>query len=206
MPRIDLLVLDRAAPETSIAVARFGGTPLVPPGFAWPACHACHGHMRYLCTIAEQAQARRHLVFMCQNSPGMCDEWNPDSGGNAVLPCEGADLLPADLPAQGNAIGAARHAARVETVEAAGYEDACARWAEAHPGRGREVLGQIGGAPDWLQGDETPACDHCGRALRFVARLEEGPEHGTAMNFGGGAAYLFACDCTWGGGKFLWQC
>ena len=29
--------------------------------------------------------------------------------------------------------------------------------------------------------------------MRFVAQLEEGPDHRTAMNFGGGVGYLFDC-------------
>ena len=41
--------------------------------------------------------------------------------------------------------------------------------------------------------------------MRFVAQLEEGPDHITAMNSsGGGAAYLF--DCKEGKTtKFLWK-
>lgn len=31
------------------------------------------------------------------------------------------------------------------------------------------------------------------------------PDHETEINFGGGCAYLFECDCAGGTGKFLWQ-
>lgn len=206
MPRIHLLVLDHDTPEGSGAVARFGGTPMVPPGFAWPACRVCRGNMQFLCTIAEEAPPRRHLVFMCQNRPGLCEEWDPDYGGNAVVRCDAAQLRPADLPAQGEVLAAARHAARVVAVEAADYWAARDAWAEANSGRVLDVLGQIGGEPAWQQADETPACNDCGQPMRFVAQIEEGPDHRTALNFGSGAAYLFACDCAGGRGKFLWQC
>ena len=61
-------------------------------------------------------------------------------------------------------------------------------------GNKRDVLGQLYGEPSWIQGDETPECDCCNKPMRFVAQLEEGPDHRTAMNFGGGGvAYLFDC-------------
>ncbi|MFI0786272.1 hypothetical protein ACH4Q6_11815 [Streptomyces lydicus] len=42
--------------------------------------------------------------------------------------------------------------------------------------------------------------------MPFVVQLEEGPDHGTAMNFGGaGSAYAFACE-PGGRALFLWQC
>ena len=68
------------------------------------------------------------------------------------------------------------------------------------------MLGQLAGAPSWLQGDETPVCAACQNRMRFVAQLEEGPDHNTAMNFGGGCAYVFDCSCGAATGKMLWQC
>jgi uncharacterized protein with PIN domain len=41
--------------------------------------------------------------------------------------------------------------------------------------------------------------------MPLIVQLEEGPDHSTAMNFGGGDAYAFAC-APCGRAKFLWQC
>lgn len=205
MPRIDLLLMDHDDSEVPHAAMRFGDTPVVSSGFAWPRCRACGGNMQFLGQIAREGSPRRHLVFMCQNRPGLCSEWDPDKGANAVV-CQGvADLRPADVPAEGAVLRATRHAARILPVEAAGYDAARTAWTEAHPGQARDVLGQVGGFPAWLQDDETPACDYCRRPMRFLAQIEEGPDHATAMNFGGGTGFLFECDCGGGSGKFLWQ-
>ncbi|HYF68581.1 MAG TPA: hypothetical protein VD884_10610 [Ohtaekwangia sp.] len=85
-------------------------------------------------------------------------------------------------------------------VEATDYDSARENWI----GNRREVLGQLYGEPIWLQSDETPTCSCCGKSMRFVAQLEQGPDYKTQMNFGGGVAYLF--DCIEGStAKFLWQ-
>ncbi|MFB7113316.1 hypothetical protein [Streptomyces sp. NPDC056190] len=70
----------------------------------------------------------------------------------------------------------------------------------------RDVLGQLGGVPSWLQHDETPACPSRAQPMSFMAQLEEGRDHRTAMNFGGGGCgYVFVCaSCE--EGSFLWQC
>ncbi|MFD0528974.1 hypothetical protein ACFQ1I_21810 [Kitasatospora arboriphila] len=67
------------------------------------------------------------------------------------------------------------------------------------------LLGQLGGGPAWLQYDQTPDCPSCDRAMAMVVQLEEGPDHLTAMNFGSGSAYAFACEPC-GSAAFLWQC
>jgi len=68
-----------------------------------------------------------------------------------------------------------------------------------------EVLGQVGGQPAWLQNDETPVCSVCDQPMSFVAQLEEGHDHQTAANFGGGGCgYGYRCD-TCRNAAFLWQ-
>ncbi|TKA10985.1 hypothetical protein FCI23_13535 [Actinacidiphila oryziradicis] len=58
----------------------------------------------------------------------------------------------------------------------------------------------------WVQGDETPSCPLCARPMGFVARVEEGHDHRTAANFGGGGCgYAFVC-ASCGQGAFRWQC
>ncbi|GGN23386.1 hypothetical protein GCM10011609_76180 [Lentzea pudingi] len=67
------------------------------------------------------------------------------------------------------------------------------------------VLGRLGGEPDWLQDDETPACPTCATRMTFAAQLEEGYDFSTAANFGGGGrGYVFHCRPC-GNAAFLWQ-
>ena len=52
---------------------------------------------------------------------------------------------------------------------------------------------RIGGEPDWIQGDEVPACS-CGKGMSFYAQLDS---IGDAHNIGDcGMIYVFLCwDC-----------
>ncbi|HEY4251644.1 MAG TPA: hypothetical protein VGM87_10600 [Roseomonas sp.] len=205
MAEIELLLLDRDAVDGPSPETRFGGVPSVGSGFSWPACKACGGNMQFLGQLRRPGSARLHLVFMCQNDPGLCSEWAADDGGNAVLCAGTSDLVLADPPGEGDVVRATRHGARIEQVQASGYGAAREDWAQRHSGRRREVLGQIGGEAEWLQGDATPSCDHCKKPMRFLAQLETGPDHRTEMNFAGGCGYVFECDCPGGSAKFLWQ-
>jgi hypothetical protein len=66
-------------------VSRSGGVPLAAPDFAWPACVTCGGPLQFLVQLfPDDVPGRDHLllIFVCQNDPGMCDEWEPFSGGN----------------------------------------------------------------------------------------------------------------------------
>ncbi|WP_200948332.1 MULTISPECIES: hypothetical protein [unclassified Kitasatospora] len=102
-------------------------------------------------------------------------------------------------------LGAVRTAA-FESVANSDYDQAHEAWAARTGRSSMEVLGQLGGSPSWLQNDETPSCPSCARAMPIIAQLEEGPDHTTAMNFGGcGSACVFACEpCEQA--AFLWQC
>lgn len=168
--------------------------------------------MQFLAQLRVPGEAgapdRLLLLYMCQNDPGACNEWDPDSGANLVqvhdLPQTFSAMSP---PADsGPTLRASVNGAIVEAVSAADYDSARDRWPVEHGKSPREVLGQLSGAPSWLQGDETPVCTACQSRMRFVAQLEEGPDHETAMNFGGGCAYVFDCACGSATGKLLWQC
>ena len=148
-------------------------------------------------------------IFMCQNDPGMCDEWSPTAGGNRALLFPAERLRPVPVP-EGDpdedtlGLGAVNAVALV-SMPSRDYFTAREEWAGRDGNDPGHVLGQLGGHPDWLQGDETPTCPVCDEAMALVAQLEEGPDHATAMNFGGcGSAFAFACvPCT--RGAFLWQ-
>lgn len=146
------------------------------------------------------------LLFMCQNEPGLCDEWDADGGGNKVVPVATNDLMLLQPPPSGETTRATRYGAKVIEQQAADYETARNTWASTNGIGRREVLGQLAGTPAWIQNDEVPICDSCSKPMHFVAQLEEGPDSKTAMNFGGGGcAYVFQCICSSRNAKMLWQ-
>lgn len=141
------------------------------------------------------------LIFMCQNNPGSCDEWDADGAGNQamVVPMDSLGLMQVPetgVTSLGEISGAVPH-----PMDGT-YDEARKNW----PGSPKEVLGKIGGQPIWIQSDETPRCDSCYQKMRFVAMLEEGRNPQTAASFGGGAGYAFICLTCPGQAKFLWQC
>lgn len=197
-------------------VTRTGGVPLVPVGVTWPRCAACSGPMQFLAQLlvsapddqgAEAAAVVEGVlsVFMCQNDPGLCDEWDPVEGGNRALLFPRTGLMPAPVPTEGETLLSETSGIDRTEVDAVPYDEARDNWSQSHGRPLRDVLGQLGGVPSWLQQDETPACPSCARPMGFMAQFEEGRDHRTAMNFGGGGCgYAFACTpCK--EGSFLWQ-
>ncbi len=199
---VQLLLVDRDVSAEAPGETRFGGLPSVGPGFCWPTCASCGGNMQFQAQVRPRGAAYLHLLFMCANHPGECDQFLADGGGNAVITLPADALHGATPPDTGNTVRATRHGARVLPVPAQDYSAAHAAFA----GRRRDVLGQLGGEADWLQGDATPDCSHCQSPMDFVAQLESGPDHASEMNFAGGCGYLFECRCSGVSGKFLWQC
>ncbi|MFH9656795.1 hypothetical protein ACH4NF_00525 [Streptomyces sp. NPDC017248] len=209
------LMIEAGPVAPAARVTRTGGVPLAPAGTPWPRCTSCDGPMQFLAQVvlADLGYGTTdHAVlalFACQNDPGMCDDWEPDSGGNQALLFPADALQPLPRPADGAdealLLGSVRAVGLVR-VDAPEYGRAREEWAAAHGRPATSVLGQLGGRPAWLQGDETPSCASCAAPMPLIVQLEEGPDHGTAMNFGGsGSAYAFAC-APCGHAKFLWQC
>lgn len=198
-------------PKNAQATA-FGGLPVLPEGqvFVWPKCKSCKGHMQYLgrLFVDEQAGRAAHLIqlFMCQNDPGLCDEWEADAGGNAAIITGTERLAAIEAPSSGVTQLENAYGARIDDAPEVDYDEARGNWAKKTGQSQRAVLGQIGGSPAWIQADETPTCNVCGKGMRFVAQLEQGPDWKTEMNFGGGCAYVFECDCNANTAKMLWQC
>ncbi|GAB3757188.1 hypothetical protein GCM10028817_28750 [Spirosoma pomorum] len=150
-----------------------------------------------------KTDAGLELIFMCNNDPGMCDEWDANGGGNKVMLVEGLQLEPF-YPTEGELSirDTSEYSTDIIEIAAEEYYDAKESWG----GEDEKVLGQLYGAPSWLQSDETPTCDTCRQPMRFVAQLEEGPSTIELMNFGGGGiGYLFDC-VEHKSAKFLWQC
>jgi hypothetical protein len=181
-----LLIYDGVT-TADAATPRTGGIPLVPAGSVWPTCRECEGAMQFLAHLPLDIGVV--AVFFCQNDPGMCGDWDPTGGANRAYLFSG-ELAPASVPADGASLLGAVTALRLHPADEP--TDA-------------PVLGRLGGAPDWLQGDETPGCPSCATRMTFTADLEEGHDFATSANFGGGGrGYLFSCQPC-GEAAFLWQ-
>ncbi|WP_406861342.1 hypothetical protein ABZO31_13150 [Streptomyces sp. HUAS MG47] len=182
-----MLLIHDGTTAADAAVPRTGGVPLVPDGFVWPVCRECGGAMQFLAHLPLPSGVV--AVFLCQNDPGMCDDWDAAGGANAAFVFSG-ELSPATVPAEGetqlDAVTALRLHPELTPTDA-------------------PVLGRWGGEPDWVQGDETPICPSCTVPMGFTAELEEGYDFATSANFGGGGrGYVFSCRPC-GGAAFLWQ-
>ncbi len=181
---------------------RTGGVPLAPVGFEWPTCSACEGNLQFLGQI-DLGQDELLSIFMCQNDPGLCDEWDAGSGGNRAFVFKG-EVAPVGVPEGGETQLGEVSAVKMVDVSASDYNEARERFGKESGVGMRAVLGQLGGEPGWLQGEETPDCGTCGQPMKLGAQLEEGRNYETSANFGGGSAYAFHC-ATCATAAFLWQ-
>ncbi|MDH1701855.1 hypothetical protein [Comamonas terrigena] len=203
-----LLVHVQDCTEVATSQTVFGGRPSAPQGvMEWPVCLSCEGHMQFLGQLAQGESNELLLLFMCQNEPGMCDEWDAEGGGNQVLAVSSSNLQLVSPPSSGEVVRPVRYEAHtVEQIEE-DYESARAAYSAGNGVSPRKVLGQVGGKPTWMQGEEVPLCSACAEPMAFVAQLEQGPDWKTEMNFGGGGcAYVFRCACGTVSPKLLWQC
>jgi len=209
-----LMIHDGPAPADS-DVARTGGVPLAPAGFAWPVCD-CGGPLQFFAHLPVEGSVLS--VFVCQNNPGACAFWDAASGASQVhlFPSEG--LLPVAVPGAGVTLLPATSAIRTQTVtvdpaevddeegiEPDAYDLARSGWKwnpEDGSGKQREVLGSLGGSPSYLEEDRLPVCPSCAGPMEFAAHLEEGMSVETATNLGGQLGYVFVCR-TCREGSFL---
>lgn len=204
---VHLLIAD-PAPSPLKPDHRFGGLPVVPKGmdFAWPFCKTCSGAMQYLGRLRIPGEEKLVLLFMCQNDPGLCDEWDADEGGNCAIVVQAIGLSVVQPPHEGVTVLQTEYGAQEVESAKDEYDAAREAWSKETGHKIRDIVGQILGQPTWVQADETPTCNACGKPMRFLAQLEQGPEWQTEMNFGGGCAYVFDCACNPHSAKFLWQC
>lgn len=163
--------------------------------------------MQFLGQLAQGESNELLLLFMCQNEPGMCDEWDAEGGGNKVLAVSSSNLQLVSPPSSGEVVRPVRYEAHIVEQGEEDYDSARAAYAAGNGVSPRKVLGQVGGEPTWMQGEEVPLCSACAEPMAFVAQLEQGPDGKTEMNFGGGGcAYVFMCACGTSSTKLLWQC
>lgn len=191
------------------AGTRTGGVPYAPDGFEWPRCRECEGPMQFLAQVSltdiEPGDIGLFSAFMCQNDPGLCDEWDPRAGGNRAYVFLADTTATPVPPGDGVTLLDETSAIGFQQIDVEDYLGASEQWCERSGRPALEVLGQVGGRPAWLQNDETPECDSCTQPMTFVVQLEEGHDHRTSMNFGGGGCgYGFHCRAC-AAAVFLWQ-
>jgi hypothetical protein len=112
--------------------------------------------MQFLAQVSladiEPGHAGLLSIFMCQNDPGLCDEWDATAGGNRAFTF-GADALHvATPPSDGIALLEETCAVRLEEFDAENYLEAPERWHQQTDRAARDVLGQVGGQAAWLLG------------------------------------------------------
>lgn len=202
--------------EADAMVTRTGGVPLVPAGFEWPQCATCSGPMQFLAQLllddldahdgsADVGGSGVLSLFMCRNDPGMCDDRGPEDGSNQALLYPPDGLSAASVPEEGVTLLPEACGIAYVPTETTDYDEARSRWGAAEGRSLRDVLGQLGGEPAWLQHDEPQPCPSCARRMTLVAQLEQGQDHRTEINFGGGGCgYAYACTAC-GRATFLWQ-
>ncbi len=208
--RVTVLMIYSGDTAPDAPGTRTGGVPLVPAGFEWPVCDECDGSMQFLAQVRlddiDADDDALLSIFMCQNDPGLCDEWDATAGGNRAFVFPSGALAPSAVPSGDTVLLAETSAVTyVPMRDSDGYDEARERW-RGESGRPlRDVLGQLGGLPAWLQFDQTPTCPACALPMSFVVQLEEGHDHRTGFNFGGGGCgYGFRCRlCSTA--AFLWQ-
>jgi uncharacterized protein YwqG len=217
------LLIQAKAGNALEPATQFGGIPLAPPHAIWPRCSSCGGPMQFLAQLqlsdldAEtwKADPGLLLIFQCQNSPGMCDEWDPNSGGNAAIIVHGNTMTPMAVPTLTpeeieKGLSGETLLSKVDGVLLQEYDGSLRKnspddaYCDALENSDLVVLGKIGGQPLWIQGDETPQCS-CGNKMTFLMQLECVGAGG--INFGDmGSGYAFACQTCKDKAKFLWQC
>lgn len=203
------LLIEEVATEA--ADGQVGGVPRAPRKTLWPICRSCSGPMQFLAQLTlrgnaldDESSRRSLLLFHCQNDPGLCDEWAPDSGANAALLVQVDGLAPMAIPSGPTRLPSVTTVACREYDDTRGEVTPDDAYCDALVAPESRVMGKIGGRPLWIQGDETPVCE-CGTRMRFLVQLEE--RGGGGINFGGGGAgYAFHCPRCRDAAKFLWQC
>jgi len=151
---------------------------------AHPTCAACEASMDLIIQIADKSVVEKPvMIFQCQNDPGMCGDWEADSGANKVIFTDSVQAIPCDLSL---------------TFVESNYTDD--EYENDEVTLNENVIGKVFGRPIWIQADETPDC--CQKPMQFILQINDAD----TLNFGDcGTGYLFKCThCS--NGKFMWQC
>lgn len=167
------------------ASTRFGGQPAWTGPPTWPLSASLREPMTFVGQVllppADDRPERLLLLFLAgRDGEDVENTWEPEAGENALL-CQ-----PGRVPGFVDTIAA-------PTGPSVG-EDVAVTLVPGDP----DTLSYVGGAPTWLQQDETPP------GFDFAFQLDS-TELPFAVNFGdAGVGYAFV-DHRAGEGRFLWQ-
>lgn len=186
----DVTSPDSYSPD-QIAVGQLGGMPVAFPAERWPHCSACEGAMSFIAQFNHHPQAvdlgasgRTLYIFMCQQDPGMCEDWYADGGANACLLLDHHEqqtdtVYTIDAPLQGDTVPIhawlrresqltpqeAHILAHQDYPESMSKEELSALWKKKISGNTH-----MGGIPDWIQG----ADEGYRPGWEFVGQIESG--------------------------------
>jgi hypothetical protein len=183
---------------------------MAPRGFSWPVCRTCSGKLQYMASLplskdleVVNRAVSALLLFQCQHNPGLCDEWEPESGGNAALVVQTTDAVEIVPPKDSVPLKSGSGVGLRLFQEPIDPDESEALYNDAFNMNGSKVIGKAGGLPFWVQTDATPTCS-CGTKMKFIAQLEERAARG--LNFGGGGTvYSFVCPACRVSAKQLFQ-
>jgi hypothetical protein len=92
-------VLSHLAAQQTTMMDKLGGAPWGLPAERWPRCGMCDGWLSLVAQFAHHHErldlgraGRALFIFWCDNSPGTCDAFSVEAGGNACVIVEPEDL------------------------------------------------------------------------------------------------------------------
>jgi hypothetical protein len=155
---IPTLTLGVALPKQVAWEDKFGGLPWGFPLDLWPVCEECEEPLTFLAQLRHQpgridlgGENRVLYLFQCEGDDG-CSTWEVDGGTNAVLILE-QDQLGSKL---------------TESPDEETYilpELRVTEWTKQ--GDDEQIETKLGGTPDWIQGDASPAAPY-----HFVGQID----------------------------------
>ncbi|SHE54690.1 YwqG family protein [Streptoalloteichus hindustanus] len=170
-------------------VTKFGGQPVWLAEPTWPLSAELGRPMRFLGQIRLPGESVRLAYLFLTDDPedAIDSTWELEAGENACfcVPGQVPDFVTVASLRRGPTFG----------------EDHLVEFGAPPEDDDADSLhSRVGGAPSWLQAEETPAGD-----WRFLAQLDS-CDLPFDVNFGdAGVGYAFV-DETTGEGRFLWQC
>ena len=179
------LDLSSTLPQQARLEDKLGGLPWGLPAARWPMCATCGKPQTLLAELGHSsdrldlmADGRVLFVFHCNNEPGMCDDWDQDSGGNAAFIlerdelCDGQTPVPDPEPPSYPEARVARWLQRDDGLDAGLYSSFFRE--ASYLSLGEEIISSVpmstrlGGVPAWIQSaDEAPQGE-----WRFIGQLD----------------------------------
>jgi uncharacterized protein YwqG len=170
-------------------VSKLGGQPVWLAGPQWPVSRQLGEPMRFLGQFQLPGEpGRLGYLFMTEDEDRHVDgTWEPESGENALIVQPGG-RVPAFLEVVDTATG--------PSLRLGGDEAELA--IDVAPAEPATTSNRLGGEPEWLQGDETPA-----DGWRLLVQLDSSTDLFT-VDFGEGVGYGFVSP-DGAEGRFVWQ-